>query len=135
VVWLTPILRVTLRLFDSSTLRLFDSFVRSLVLFPGPTLSVLPGDILRVTVVNQLGGVPPPTALPHRRRMPEDCTSANCTSLMGSHYNHPNTTNLHTHGLHVSPALGSDNVMDVVIGPGQSYTYTYVIPRDHMAGP
>ena len=42
------------------------------------------------------------------------------------------TTNLHTHGLHVSPEGDSDNVF-VAIEPGQSHTYTYVLPEDHRS--
>ena len=41
-------------------------------------------------------------------------------------------TNLHTHGLHVSPEGDSDNVF-VAIAPGQSRTYTYVLPEDHRS--
>jgi FtsP/CotA-like multicopper oxidase with cupredoxin domain/peroxiredoxin len=43
------------------------------------------------------------------------------------------TTNLHTHGLHVSPADPSDNVLRC-IDPGQEYTYTFTIPGDHPSG-
>jgi FtsP/CotA-like multicopper oxidase with cupredoxin domain len=41
-------------------------------------------------------------------------------------------TNLHTHGLHVSPEGDSDNVF-VQVDPGQSHTYTYVLPSDHRS--
>jgi FtsP/CotA-like multicopper oxidase with cupredoxin domain len=41
-------------------------------------------------------------------------------------------TNLHTHGLHVSPLGDSDNVF-VQVDPGQSHTYTYEIPTDHRS--
>ena len=41
-------------------------------------------------------------------------------------------TNLHTHGLHVSPEGDSDNVF-VQVDPGQSHTYTYVLPGDHRS--
>ena len=42
-------------------------------------------------------------------------------------------TNLHTHGLHVSPDGDSDNIL-VMVGPGESHTYTYEIPTDHPSG-
>lgn len=42
-------------------------------------------------------------------------------------------TNLHTHGLHVSPDGDSDNVF-VRVPPGQSRTYTYDIPPEHRSG-
>ena len=42
-------------------------------------------------------------------------------------------TNLHTHGLHVSPEGDSDNVF-VMVEPGGRRTYRYVIPEDHPSG-
>ena len=41
-------------------------------------------------------------------------------------------TNLHTHGLHVTPEGDSDNVF-VQVDPGQSHTYTYELPTDHRS--
>ncbi len=42
-------------------------------------------------------------------------------------------TNLHTHGLHVSPSGSSDNVL-LDIKPGQRFDYSYAIPKDHPGG-
>lgn len=42
-------------------------------------------------------------------------------------------TNLHTHGLHVSPDGDGDNVF-VTVAPGASHTYRYRIPDDHPSG-
>jgi hypothetical protein len=42
-------------------------------------------------------------------------------------------TNLHTHGLHVSPSGNHDNVF-VRINPGRRFTYEYQIPRDNEPG-
>ena len=42
-------------------------------------------------------------------------------------------TNLHTHGLHVSPSGNSDNVL-LTIEPGQRFDYEYDIPDDHPGG-
>lgn len=67
--------------------------------FPGPTLRVRPGDVLKVHLSNNLDGI----------------------------------TNLHTHGLHVSPSGNSDNVL-LHIDPGTSFDYEYRIPADHPAG-
>lgn len=44
-----------------------------------------------------------------------------------------NDTNLHTHGLWVSPSGNSDNVL-VSIAPGTKFQYRYDIPTDHPAG-
>ena len=41
-------------------------------------------------------------------------------------------TNLHTHGLHVSPDGDSDNIF-VRVPPGQTRTYTYDIPPEHRS--
>lgn len=43
------------------------------------------------------------------------------------------STNLHTHGLHVSPEGDGDNVF-VAVGPGEDRTYVYDIPTDHRSG-
>ncbi len=42
-------------------------------------------------------------------------------------------TNLHVHGLHVSPNGNSDNVF-VSIEPGSSFDYDYQLPKDHPPG-
>ena len=44
-----------------------------------------------------------------------------------------NTTNLHTHGLHVSPKCNSDNVF-VDIQPGCGFSFEFKIPKSHPAG-
>jgi FtsP/CotA-like multicopper oxidase with cupredoxin domain len=44
-----------------------------------------------------------------------------------------NTTNLHTHGLHVSPSGNSDNVL-LSIAPQTQFPYEINIPADHPAG-
>ena len=42
-------------------------------------------------------------------------------------------TNLHVHGLHVSPQASSDNVF-VEVMPGESFDYSYRLPADHPPG-
>ena len=42
-------------------------------------------------------------------------------------------TNLHVHGLHVSPEGNGDNVF-VSVEPGSSFDYVYRLPRDHPPG-
>jgi hypothetical protein len=94
--------------------------------------------MLRVTLLNQLQlGVSTSASTASVSSVAAEqipCAPENCTDLLGSRFKLPNTTNLHTHGLHVSPALGSDDVMDVRIAPGESFSYTYRIPDDHAAG-
>jgi FtsP/CotA-like multicopper oxidase with cupredoxin domain len=42
-------------------------------------------------------------------------------------------TNIHVHGLHVSPLTPGDNVL-LHVPPGQRFTYEYTIPTDHPGG-
>lgn len=81
----------------------------------GPTLRVRPGDTLRITLDNQL-----PV---------EDMGMPHVINTIGA-LNH---TNLHTHGLHVSPAGNSDNVL-LDIAPGEQFEYEIKIPEDHVPG-
>ena len=43
------------------------------------------------------------------------------------------TTNLHTHGLHVSPNGNSDNVF-LEVAPGETFDFEIAIPDDHTGG-
>lgn len=86
-------------------------------LLGGPTLRVRPGDTLRLRVNNNLPPEADDMVMPADENIP--------------HGN--NTTNIHTHGLHVSPQGNSDNIF-VSIGPGQSFDYEYQIPANHPAG-
>jgi FtsP/CotA-like multicopper oxidase with cupredoxin domain len=82
---------------------------------PGPTLRLQPGDTLRIELINDL----PPNSdpLPAAHDLPH----------------HFNTTNLHTHGLHVSPAGIADNIFRAM-EPGQRYEIEVAIPEDHTQG-
>ncbi|MEO5992513.1 MAG: multicopper oxidase family protein [Arthrobacter sp.] len=42
-------------------------------------------------------------------------------------------TNLHVHGLHVSPQANGDNVF-LAVGPGEAFDYSYRLPPDHPPG-
>ena len=44
-------------------------------------------------------------------------------------------TNLHTHGLHVSPRGNADNTLTVHVHPGESFHYDIQLPDDHPPGP
>jgi L-ascorbate oxidase len=85
--------------------------------FVAPTINAKPGDTVRITLHNDL---------------PDD---PSCTST-GGDVDIPhcfNGTNLHSHGLWVSPAGNSDNVL-LSINPKVSFEYEYNIPADHPAG-
>jgi suppressor of ftsI len=89
---------------------------------PGPTLRVRPGDRLRVNLVNSL---PPDAAflcpLPSSDQASDAMHEMSCA------------TNLHVHGLHVSPLGNSDNIF-LNIDPGERFQYEYQIPADHPPG-
>jgi FtsP/CotA-like multicopper oxidase with cupredoxin domain len=82
---------------------------------PGHTWELNAGDRVLVDYVNNLAPVPPPSVM--RMDRPHEWT----------------TTNLHTHGLHVSPSGISDNVF-LSIAPGHSQHYEIDLPADHPAG-
>lgn len=90
---------------------------------PGPTLRINAGDTLRIRLVNSLPANPPSTEL-------------------AAHLRYPNSTNLHTHGLHVnpgilSPSLFGDYVVDdgtTAVQPGQSRQHEYRIGAGHPPG-
>ena len=83
---------------------------------PGSTWELDPGQTLRVELIN---GLPPLDHADHPVEMdrPHEWT----------------TTNLHTHGLHVSPEGDGDNVF-VAIEPGQRHQYEIEVPDDHPGG-
>jgi FtsP/CotA-like multicopper oxidase with cupredoxin domain/peroxiredoxin len=81
----------------------------------GPTLRAKPGDTLLITLENRL----PPED-------PAEDTGHNTLHDF-------NVTNLHTHGLHVSPDGISDNVF-LTVKPNQTQEYKIEIPRDHPCG-
>jgi FtsP/CotA-like multicopper oxidase with cupredoxin domain len=80
--------------------------------FVAPTIRVAPGQKLSVMLDNQL----------------EPCTDA-----QRSNHSCFSDTNLHTHGMWVSPSGHSDNVL-VSVHPGEQFRYEYDIPADHPAG-
>src|SRR6266852_6533565 len=78
-----------------------------------PTLRLSPGDQLKINYINDLPAKPQ-----------ETCAITPCMDM----------TNLHFHGLTVSPDTPQDNVLDMMAMPGQSLRYTVQIPQDHPPG-
>ena len=78
-----------------------------------PTLRVSPGDQLKIAYVNDL-----PSTLRER------CLIGPCMDM----------TNLHFHGLTVSPDAPQDDVLDMMAMPGQTLHYNVQIPIDHPPG-
>ncbi|HYO56210.1 multicopper oxidase domain-containing protein, partial [Archangium sp.] len=114
----------------------------------GPTLRARPGDTLSILLVNQLPEDPSAPAGAHGAH---GAPVAYAPTQGDQDINIPhgfNVTNLHTHGLHVSPDYPSrckgkgkeskcdavsDNVL-IEIPPGQTQKYEIEIPRDHPPG-
>lgn len=80
----------------------------------GPTLKVKPGDTIKIDLVNDL---------------PRNPT----VQRMGGFPHDPYTTNLHTHGLAVSPQGISDNIFRLM-EPGTISPIEIAIPSDHECG-
>jgi len=78
-----------------------------------PVIRASPGDVLKIAYINDL----PPTS-------PESCAISPCMDM----------TNLHFHGLTVSPAAPQDDVLGMMAKPGQVLHYTVKIPRGHPPG-
>src|SRR6266403_2098103 len=78
-----------------------------------PTLRLSPGDQLKITYINDLPA-----------KAKESCAITPCMDM----------TNLHFHGLEVSPDAPQDDVLDMMAMPGQSLRYTVQIPRGHPPG-
>ena len=69
------------------------------------------------------GGVPGPTL----RLRPGDRLQIRLVNRLDA------PTNLHVHGLHVSPEGNGDNIF-VTVDPGESFDYDYRLPEDHPPG-
>jgi suppressor of ftsI len=78
-----------------------------------PVIRVRPGERLRVTLIDAM-------TLPSR----EPCIADPCGQV----------TNLHFHGMHVSPLDSADNILGILAHPGDTLHYTVDIPRDHPPG-
>jgi FtsP/CotA-like multicopper oxidase with cupredoxin domain len=78
-----------------------------------PIIRAFPGDVLKITYVNDLP-----------LRSPTTCAINPCTDM----------TNLHFHGLTVSPNSPQDDVLGMMALPGQVLHYSVQIPRDHEPG-
>jgi FtsP/CotA-like multicopper oxidase with cupredoxin domain/peroxiredoxin len=87
----------------------------------GPTIRVRRGTAFSICLRNELRGDPdkPSDPVPG---VPE-----------GEKPHGLGTTNLHTHGLHVSPDGNSDNIFQS-IDPGRSLTFTFELRDDHPSG-
>jgi FtsP/CotA-like multicopper oxidase with cupredoxin domain len=92
----------------------------------GPTLRIRPGDVMDILLDNRL---PVESADEVASQIGQEASNAFIETRP-----HPfNTTNLHTHGLHVSPAANSDNVL-LAIGAQTKFPYEIRVPGNHPPG-
>jgi suppressor of ftsI len=78
-----------------------------------PVIRASPGDILKITYINDLPS-----------KSSEACAVNPCMDM----------TNLHFHGLAISPEAPQDDVLTMLAKPGQVLHYSIRIPRDHPPG-
>ncbi|MGA2354004.1 MAG: multicopper oxidase family protein [Terriglobales bacterium] len=78
-----------------------------------PVIRAFPGDVLKITYFNELPA-----------KSSETCAVNPCMDM----------TNLHFHGLSVSPEAPQDDVLTMLAKPGQVLHYSVRIPRDHPPG-
>ncbi|MFV3130476.1 multicopper oxidase family protein [Niveispirillum sp. KHB5.9] len=90
--------------------------------FLAPTILMEPGQTVRISLMNRLPLEPTCNIDPSTGK-PYDTNAPHC----------PNNTNLHSHGLWVSPTGNSDNVL-LNIEPTVDFQYEYNVPEDHPAG-
>jgi suppressor of ftsI len=78
-----------------------------------PAIRVQPGSTLNVEYKNELAA-----------RSKEDCLGHPCMQM----------TNLHFHGLHVSPNAPQDDVLDMMASPGETLHYSVQVPPQQPPG-
>jgi FtsP/CotA-like multicopper oxidase with cupredoxin domain len=78
-----------------------------------PVLRVKPGSVLNVEYKNELAA-----------QSREECVGHPCMQM----------TNLHFHGLHVSPNAPQDDALDMIASPGQTLHYSVQVPPEQPPG-
>jgi FtsP/CotA-like multicopper oxidase with cupredoxin domain len=78
-----------------------------------PVIRTQPGSILKVEYKNDLAA-----------QSKEDCVGHPCMQM----------TNLHFHGLHVSPNAPQDDVLDMIASPGETLHYSVQVPAQQPPG-
>jgi FtsP/CotA-like multicopper oxidase with cupredoxin domain len=121
-----------------------------------PTLHIYPGDQLIIHFQNELPATQPSSqasrvkyaasGLSRHRLVLCGLPSKHAASLVraayqtggsdcpGSGVMTASTTNLHFHGMNVSPTCGQDDVVHTMIQPGDTFTYDVQIPQDEPPG-
>jgi FtsP/CotA-like multicopper oxidase with cupredoxin domain len=99
--------------------------------YPGPTFRVRPGDLVQIWLRNKL-----PPSDPNNVCMAYPAAASNIDQFQDC-FHGPNYTNIHYHGMHVTPDSTSTVVGDDVllaIAPGDSILYSFRIPTNQSPG-
>lgn len=97
------------------------------------TLRVKAGDTLALDLSNRLPMVATPAVMPVGGHGHHSAPAA-VPGMSGLNVPHGfNLTNMHVHGLHVSPRSPADNIL-LTVNPGQTQKYRYAIPANHPCG-
>jgi FtsP/CotA-like multicopper oxidase with cupredoxin domain len=91
----------------------------------GPTLHVMPGDTLNVTVTNQVPAPPPGSPTEIVSGPGNQCGDATMTIT---------SLNVHYHGTNTAPQCHSDEVIHTIINSGESFQYSIHFPTDEPPG-
>jgi FtsP/CotA-like multicopper oxidase with cupredoxin domain len=107
--------------------------------FPGPTFRVQHGDLVRIRLINSLPQGGPQDANDACIQPQPDSVDAPITipDVFQACFHGPNYTNIHYHGMHVTPDSTSTMVGDDVlmaIAPGDTLQYSFRIPRNQSPG-
>jgi len=106
---------------------------------PGATWEIRPGETIAFELHNDLPPQSVPAHATHTSTTPPTETDAGGVTFP-TDMTRPHawtTTNLHTHGLHVSPSdteLGAGDDVFLVLEPGQRQRYDIRVPEDHTGG-
>ena len=91
----------------------------------GPTLHVMPGDTLNVTVTNQVPAPPPGSPTEVVSNAGNKCGDVTMTIT---------SLNVHYHGTNTAPQCHSDEVIHTIINSGESFQYSLHFPTDEPPG-
>jgi FtsP/CotA-like multicopper oxidase with cupredoxin domain len=90
-----------------------------------PTLHVMPGDTLNITVTNLVPAPPPGSPTEVVSNSSNQCGDVTMTIT---------SLNVHYHGTNTSPTCHSDEVIHTVINSGESFQYTVHFPANEPPG-
>jgi FtsP/CotA-like multicopper oxidase with cupredoxin domain len=85
-----------------------------------PTLHLLPGDTLNITVTNNT-----PVGTPMLKLKVPNCGDVIMTTA---------SANIHYHGTNTSPACGADDVIKTIVNPTQTFGYSLLFPTNEPPG-